>query len=354
MVCLQPSNSNRLLLTGNFSWLACALFAVAASGQQPQMPRVQFDAPYTVVVREALTFQPVTQPGEKLVEATFDVSSIVTAGNERDVTQFIFQVQSLQRTMLVHDYQPRSARDSAVVGKVTVNEGREDSKSAGLDLTGKYQDWTTATLHLGESTKENGNRKFDRLPALDTVVASGTIFRGTGVYFKLHTTDRQLLEGATTICVQWKVPSGWRADYVHLRCAAEGRTRGQAAQRVGQRDFLIPVAMAGDAEAQQMASRFARSEANLRMVARQSVAEMISKPQTPWSRVGIFASDNEPAVPHDWLERVLYVPTNPQVPARLPAIVRDAAAEFLSTREALVALNGWRPAGNAHASTVPQ
>lgn len=347
MVCLQPSNF-RFPLVG--SWFACALLAASANAQQPQLPRVQFDAPYAVVVREATTFQPITQPGEKLVEATFDVSSIVTAGNERDVTQFIFQVQSLQRTMQVHDYQPRSARDSAIVGKVTVNEGREDARSAGLDLTGKYQDWTTATLHLGESTKENGSRKFDRLPALDTVVASGTIFRGTGVYFKLHTTDRQLLEGATTICVQWKVPSGWRADYVHLRCAAEGRARGQQVQRVGQRDFLIPVAMAGDAEAQQMATRFARSEANLRIIARQNVAEMMNKPQSPWPRVNIFASDNEPAIPHDWLERVLYVPTNPQVPARLPAAVRDAADDFLATREALIALNGWQSAANAQAA----
>jgi hypothetical protein len=292
------------------------------------------------------------QPGEKIVDARVDISALITAGSERDVTQFVYQLQSLQRTMQVQDYLPRSARDTTVAGNIAVNEGREDANSAALDLTGRYQDFTNATLHLGNSTRENGNRKFERLPPLETVVASGTIYRGTGVYFKLHTTDRQLLEGATTISVQWRVPTAWRADYVHLRCVAEGRNRGQA-QRVGQRDFLIPVYLAGDTSAQQSAAHFANAEAALRMAARQYATELTSKPQSPWSRpVAIFVGDHDEAIPHDWLERLLYFPSNPQIPPRLPATVRNSANEFLSARESLAALNGWQPAANSQASGV--
>jgi hypothetical protein len=341
MVCVQRSS-----LFFSLAMAACA--APALRAQTPPGPRVQFDAPYQIAVREIAAPAQVVQPGEKLVEARFDVSSIVVAGNERDVTQFVFQLQSLQRTMQVHDYQPRSARDTSIAGSVAVTEGRENANSAGFDLTGKYQDWTNATLHLGESSKESGNRKFDRLPPLETVVASGTIFRGTGVYFKLHTTDRQLLEGATTICVLWRVPNQWRADYVHLRCVAEGRTRGQGPQRAGQRDFLIPVSMAGDTVAQQAATRFARTEANVRMVARQSVEELTSKPPLPWQRV--FVGHNDQDVPHDWLERLLYLPANPQVPSRLPGSVRTAANDFLAARESLEMLNGYQPADNAQAA----
>ncbi|WP_254508845.1 hypothetical protein [Anatilimnocola floriformis] len=325
--------------------------ASALQAQTPNGPRVQFDAPYQIAMREIIA--PVqTQPGEKIVEARFDISSIVVAGNERDVTQFVFQLQSLQRTMQVYDYQPRSARDTSITGNVAVSEGRESSNTSGFDLTGRYQEWTSANLNFGESNKENGNRKFDRLPPLETVVASGTVFRGTGVYFKLHTTDRQLLEGSTTVCVLWRVPSNWRADYVHLRCVAEGRLRGQNQQRAGQRDFLIPVSLAGDTAAQQAAARFARSEANVRMVARQSAEEINNRPPNPFQRV--FVGNNDQDVPHDWLERLLYLPANPSIPSRLPSSVRNAAGDFVAAREELGLLNGYQPATNAQAVNVSQ
>ncbi len=349
MVCLQRTWARPFGIFSSIGLLLVGVNVSALTAQQPSGPRVQFDAPYQIVMRE-LAASSQAAAGEKIVEARFDVSSIVTAGNERDVTQFVFQLQSLQRTMQVHDYQPRSVRDTSVTGSVAVSEGRENSNSSGFDLTGRYQEWTNATLHLGESSKENGSRKFDRLPPLETVVASGTIFRGTGVYFKLHTTDRQLLEGATTICVLWRVPSNWRADYVHLRCLAEGRVRGQGAARVGQRDFLIPVSLAGDAEAQRAAARFARSEANLRIVARQSIEELTNRSQAPWSKVNIFVGNNDNEVSHDWLERLLYLPSNPQTPSRLPAAVRTAANDFLAAREELITLNGWQPATNAQAA----
>lgn len=345
-----------MVCLGSFRFLSWAplvgisLLALATEVRAENvLPRVQFDAPYAVAVRE-LPPAPGALPGEKIIEARIDVSSLISGGSEREVSQFVFQLQSLQRTMQVQDYQPRSARDTTVMGNIAVNEGREDSNSSAFDLTGKYQELTNATLHLGQSSKENGSRRFERLPALETVVASGTIYRGTGVYFKLHTTDRQLLEGATTLSVLWRVPSAWRADYVHLRCVAEGRVRGQT-QRVGQRDFLIPVYLAGDTTAQQTAFQFARSEASLRTTARQYTAELTNKPQSPWSRpASIFVGDNDDAVPHDWLERLLYLPSNPQIPPRLPATVRNSANDFLTARENLAGLNGWRPAADTQAS----
>jgi hypothetical protein len=322
------------------------LSAATPAAAQLAGPRVQFDAPYLIAVRE-LPIPGSNGAGEKLIECRLDVSALVIAGNERDVTQFVFQVQSLQRTMQVHDYLPRSTRDTSITGHVTVSEGSEDSASAGLNLTGKYQDWTTLTANVGESHKENGSRKFDRLPALETVVASGTIYRGTGVYFKLHTTDRQLLEGATCLSIIWRVPAGWRADYLHLQCIAEGRARGQAVQRVGQRDFLIPIHLAGDTGAQTTAGTFARAEAKLRSSARQYVQELTNRPSSPWPRsVSLFgqqnSNDESRAVPHDWLERLLYLPSQPQIPAGLSATARTAATDFLAAREQLHALSGWR------------
>ncbi|WP_425613353.1 hypothetical protein NA78x_003183 [Anatilimnocola sp. NA78] len=314
-------------------------------------PRVQFDAPYSVAVREIPLAPPVYEPREKLVESRIDISSMIVAGDERDVTQFVFQVQSLQRTMLVHDYLPRSARDTSIAGKVSINEGREDSSSVGLDLAGQYQNLTNAAAHFGQGLKENNSRKFERLPALETVVASGTVFRGTGVYFKLHTTDRQLLEGATTVNMMWRVPANWRGDYLHVRCLAEGRLRGQNAQRVGQRDFLVPLYVNGDADAQQTAFEFARSEANLRIVAREKLDEIVNRPQTPFGRgFQVLVGDNDQQIPHDWLERLLYVPSQPGIPSKLPGAVKTAASEYIAARQQLASYSGWQASSTEQAA----
>jgi hypothetical protein len=312
-----------------------------AASAQVTGPRVQFDAPYLIAVRELPVSPGIVAAGEKLVECQLDVSALVTAGNEREVSQFVFQVQSLQRTMQVHDYLPRSTRDTSITGQVTVSQGSEDSSSAGLNLTGKYQDWSTLSASVGEAHKETGSRKFERLPALETVIASGTIYRGTGVYFKLHTTDRNLLEGATCLKILWRVPSSWRGDYVHLQCIAEARARGQNSQRIGQRDFLIPVHLAGDREAQATAASFARAEAAVRSSARQHVQELVSRSQA-WPRgVSLFQNEPDRAVPHDWLERLLYLPNQPQVPPGLPANVRASATDYLAARELLREMSGW-------------
>lgn len=340
------------LLVGGVGLLASV--GVAPELLAQQATRVQFDAPYTIAVRELQITPPVTEPREKLVEARVDISSMITSGSERDVTQFVFQVQSLQRTMQVFDYLPRSARDTNIAGKIAISEGNEDSTSIGLDITGQYQNLTGATAHLGQKNSENDSRKFERLPALETVVASGTVFRGTGAYFKLHTTDRQLLEGATTVSVLWKVPVNWRADYLHLRCIAEGRSR-DGVQRIGQRDFLVPVYLAGDQYAQQAAGEFARAEASLRITARQNMEQLTSKSQLPWGRgLPLLTGDSEPADPHDWLERLLYLPSTTSIPARLPAAVKTAANDYAAARHQLGAYSGWQPSASDQAASQPR
>lgn len=350
MLVARVSQRSWQVLVGSLGLMVCSGGALLAQ----QVTRVQFDAPYTIAARELPSSPGMLESGEKLVETRVDISSMITSGSERDVTQFVFQLQSMQRTMQVFDYLPRSARDTAIVGKVAISEGNEDSTSLGLDLTGQYQNLTSATAQFGQKTSENEGRKFERLPALETVVASGTLYRGTGAYFKLHTTDRQLLEGSTMVSILWRVPTHWRADYVHLRCVAEGRGR-EGIQRVGQRDFLVPLYLAGDQQAQQTAVEFARAEASLRMTARQHVQQIVNKPQLPWGRgLPLLIGDNEQSIPHDWLERLLYIPSTTNIPSRLPAAVKTAASDYTLVRQQLAAYSGWQPAANEQASNQLQ
>jgi hypothetical protein len=62
------------------------------------------------------------------------------------------------------------------------------------------------------------------------------------------------------------VPAIWRADYIRIRCEAEGIRRNMISTfdeetRCGQREFVVALYQDGDEGARQIAINFARREA---------------------------------------------------------------------------------------------
>src|SRR5688572_20576391 len=72
-------------------WLALLVLFVA-SPAMAEAPRVQFDLPYTVACRDVTppNFAAVN-PEQKLVEVRLAISSLVVAGEERDLTQYFIR-----------------------------------------------------------------------------------------------------------------------------------------------------------------------------------------------------------------------------------------------------------------------
>jgi hypothetical protein len=118
----------------------------------------------------------------------------------------------------------------------------------------------------------------DLLPPLETVAASGTMQRGGAMFFKLKATPRNPLEGTREYSLVLGVPANWRADYLRIRCEAEGIRRGMFTsldERLvcGQRDFVVALHLEGDEEARRIAENFARREASQAGLARSSQLE---------------------------------------------------------------------------------
>src|SRR5689334_20658864 len=78
-----------------------ALFAVApAIAAEP--PRVQFDTPYVVACRDVTPANYVaSHPGYKLIEAKLEISSLLVAGHEKDLTHYFVRVESPQHTLAI-------------------------------------------------------------------------------------------------------------------------------------------------------------------------------------------------------------------------------------------------------------
>lgn len=231
-----------------------------------QAPRVQFDMPYAVACRDVTPADYATlHPGQKLVEARLEISALLAAGQEKDLREFFIRVESPQRTLAVVDYLPKTAHE-AIATSVTKQDSTERASVLGINMSGKYELLALPGPSAGVGEKKTSSVKYELLPPLETVAASGTLLRGTALFFKIKATPRNLLEGTREYAVVLSVPTVWRADYLHVRCEAEGVRRGVVSTfdeevKCGQREFVVALYQAGDEAARSIAENFARREA---------------------------------------------------------------------------------------------
>ena len=234
-----------------------------------ERPRVHFDMPFTVACRDVTSPEfAASHPDRRLVEARFEISSLLLAGKESDLSQYFIRIDSPERTLEVVDYLPQTFHESRWAGPITVSTTDERNASIGINLSGKYELTTALGASAGLGQKKTSSLKYDLLPPLETVAASGTLLRGSGVYFKLKAGPRRPLEGATGFALVLRVPRDWRADYLRVRCEAEALERGLVSALdqtlvAGKRDFFLALYLEGDERARQTAEQFARRETSL-------------------------------------------------------------------------------------------
>jgi hypothetical protein len=231
-----------------------------------ELPRVAFDMPYAVACRDVTPANYATShPGHKLVEAKLEISSLLIAGQEKDLTQYFVRVESPQRTLTIADYLPKTKHE-AIASSMTKEDSTERAVALGINMSEKYEILTLPGPSAGVGAKKTSSVKMELLPPLETVAASGTLDRANVVFFKIKSSPRNLLEGTREYGLVLRVPSIWRADYLRIHCEAEGIRRGMVSTfdeetRCGQRDFLVALYQDGDEGARQIAENFARREA---------------------------------------------------------------------------------------------
>jgi len=252
---------------GCLRWLwLCFLGVVALPATAGEPPRVQFDMPFVVPCRDVTPADyAATHPGYKLIEAKLEISSLLIAGQEKDLTHYFIRVESPQRTLAIVDYLPKTMHE-ALASKVTTEKGTERAVALGINLSEKYELLTLPGPSAGIGQKKTSSVKTELLPPLETVGASGTLDRGSVLFFKIKSTPRNLLEGTREYALVLRVPGNWRADYVRARCEAEGTRHAMVStfdEQVpcGQREFLVSLYQDGDEGARQIAENFARREA---------------------------------------------------------------------------------------------
>ncbi len=245
-------------------------FGVASA--QAAAPRVQFDAATTVECRDLSTeeFQRLN-PTQSLLEAEFRISMLVTAGSEEDIKDVMIVVQNPERRLRVVDYFPKNELASDIAGTIQRQETSEKATTydAGINATfgtGASPIGASLTPSLGAhwSQRQGTSEIYHKLPPKRLVLAAGTMNGGQGVFFKLHPTSQDSLQGAHSYKVMFAAPRDWRIDRVTLSCQARGYSKVlfvKQEESSGRAEMTVSLYRAGDLAAQHAAQRVGNSYA---------------------------------------------------------------------------------------------
>ncbi|MCH5377866.1 MAG: hypothetical protein JJ992_28250 [Planctomycetes bacterium] len=313
-------------------------------GVRAETLQVQFDAYPAVGCRDVTPPEfASSNPDERMVEAAFEVSSLIHHGSEDNLLQYLYRLESRQPSVSIADYSPKTTLASNQAGPVAIERKTETNNHAGLAVTGPL-DWPAKVTGSGDiGTKSQDSSRFELVPEMIPVTASGTIQRGQGVYFKLKPSRSDTLEGSRQFKVTFRVPGSWRGGYVQLTCTALGVDRGVVRpfdEQIicGNRRFVIALYLEGDAQAKAAAQRLVRAESELwrTVVSRQEEIERRSRP-TFVHKVGVLFDAVRPLIPEDWTHQLVFGPHHEpmgKVADRLPPDVQEAVAEYeLARRE---------------------
>jgi len=325
---------------------------------QATLPSLQFDVEHRVTcvkVQNQTQFK--VEKGERLVQACIPISTLVRQGSPARLGQLLMRIENPDRSIQVVDYQPRTTLATDIVGNIGIETKRDQSTAFDLALSGQ-QAGILGTTSVDLGNKQGKSVKWQHLPPLALLSASGTIARGSGVYFKLKSSNQTSLEGSRKFTLLLRVPHDWQSGVLHIDCRGQATQRNSLTQReeivnCGHHRFVVALHATGNLLAQRHAERFIQAEMTLRRLAVVHQQQILERayPHAGY-RIAAFFQTIEPQIPNRWLEMVLFHMPRSDEPlretpfaswSRLPAPVHAAARQYLRAKRQLQFANGIHP-----------
>ena len=330
--------------------IAVCCVAMLVSGERllAGEPAVVFDVSAMLPVQELIPVgvPPVTH--SKIVEIAIPVTVEISPGDREHIREFRFDISWSGHAFPIEDYGPKSQTDSYIDGAINVD--RTDDSSVGIGLNGHSDKLEVATLtgNADLSKRSSSRQSYKEIPQHHPVIASGTIKRGTGAFFRFHRSRTETLEGGREVVVAFRVGRDWRGGLLKVDCRALGQRKmlGAIPQDIEQsKSFMMPVFIEGDVRAKDLAKEFIVAEGTLRRHwYHRSKAQSKSGSELFLAGFNPFASSNSKSglVPRQWVQdliqsgddRVLRESKN-----HLAKSTIAVAEKFVSSRDRLLSLS---------------
>ncbi len=322
--------------------LATAMFA--GPGLAWQDGCVNFDIPSMIPACE-ISNDELLVDGERLVELVIPVSSMVECRNDQRVQELLIQVRGLGTGLQVADYAPRTQLYSDVDGTIAIEQRQERKSNIGLNANGSAAGAVDLAANLGHGNTVGSSERFQKIPTQKLLLASGTVSRGKGAYFKFRHSPQTTLEGGQEIILKLRVPSSWRGGMLRVDCQASGKEKqlfGEYDFMAGNSSFVVATWLKGDSEARQVVLEYSRLESRLRGFA--AAAKRQAKQDRDKDPIGQLLGYHETStskLPSNWAERIALFDSRSirdNIKPYLPEGMQNATDKFLVSRRNVLLL----------------
>ncbi len=328
---------------GNARVVVIAIFFATPSilAEEP----VRFDVPALVAV-DVVPVLSDAGANEQLVEIVLPVSCWVDGENRDQLHEFRFDVHWNRSVYPLVDYSPRTLMQSPVDGVVAIERRTERNLTAGVDTKSPMIQLQPAG-HIEGGLKNSETTSFGEIPQHEMLVASGTIQRGTGAFFRYHPSRQYALEGGREVCLRYSLPLAWRGGILRVVCTATGQKKlfaGLTEPVKVEAAFVVPVYLRGDAGARDLAVEYVREEQRLRSLWAGHQQQLAVTRSRTWlaSFPPVAARQSGNRLPASWVSDLIQSPLDDQLErdrAALPAEIRMAAEDFVAARNRMVELS---------------
>jgi hypothetical protein len=244
--------------------ISAALLSLLATSARAAAPMVEFDVAEAVSCRfVAATDGSQPRAGKTVVEVVFEISTRLLAGKEEDLKHVNYEIVSPEQSLKVLSFLPSTTMICETADGIIQFEEHRAPAELQIEYAGSQ-----AKLRAPLRTPTDTKVSIKKLAPKSLLMASGTIQRAHGVYFRLHPSPQESLQRSHQFVCYFEVPETFRADYVQIVCNAVTGDRSLAS--VGFAKFNVGLYLEGDAEAKLAVERCSDSQRRLN----QAVAKM--------------------------------------------------------------------------------
>lgn len=256
-------NTSHCVLS-NRSLLAVFLTLTVSYGQAADT-KVIFDIPSKVECKDVTPEKCAkVHPHHKVIEARFRISAAYTDGGERLTEDFVYMISSPDLRLKLLDYLPNTTLESSTADdRIEVTDTTENTDTLTGEAHVSYKVLTLgATKNLNSKKLESNH--YERVAPKNLVLASGTINRGHGVFYKLRPSAGLSLEGSKEFVLLCIVPKSWRGDWCVVTCSARAHKKQSSSTLVqaGVLQAHVGLFMLGEDEASQLSDELTQVQLN--------------------------------------------------------------------------------------------
>jgi hypothetical protein len=290
-----------MLIAMLLSTHACGLMARNCSATDT---KVIFDIPSKVECVEVRCEKcAAAHPTMKVIEARFRISASFVEGRELSTEDFVYLISSPDMRLKVLDFLPNTTLESLTAeDRIEVTDSTEISDVASGEARVGYSVLSlSGTKNL--SNKKTESNHYQKVAHKNLVLASGTINRGHGVFYKLRPSNEGSLEGAKEFVLLCIVPKTWRGDWCTVICSARTNKKTSTTASAGIEQAHVGLYLSGDRAASQLSDDLTQIQvAHGGLLARQLTKEAGQSVEAmhsiPTNQLGKFPSS-------EWLFRAV-------------------------------------------------